>query len=218
MLDILKPKWSYPLEREFEAWIIAGIEQYARRLGRKAVIWAVSPMLEPTWPADEAVQYDGKLFGLQFKQPKLERGTLGFDRLKWDLRQPIRQLAMVQGRSEIFYCLPTFVNRDYRRNALQHCLFWRPGQALNPNVWYDNPLAQTPYKNARASGKRWGEFVENLEECAIGVSIRESGDLRSYWDELAHTEQWRELIRASTEDVPFDVEAYRLFLVFFPFG
>ena len=68
MNPILDTTHARPIEREYEGWTVEGIERYFRRIGRHASVWAVSPKLEPAWPADEIVSTSGKLVGLQFKQ------------------------------------------------------------------------------------------------------------------------------------------------------
>jgi hypothetical protein len=167
-LLLLKTTHTHPLEREYEAWIVAGIERHFDRLKIDFAIWGVSPNVEATWPADERLSVAGKIVGLQFKQAKLGSGPVGFDRLKWSLHQPRGQFELVQANPEIFYCLPTFANRVVRSEALSHCLFWRPGEEVNYNAWYDNSAAHTPYKQLRGA-MRWGAFLEALYSCTAGV-------------------------------------------------
>jgi len=168
MLPLLKATHAHPLEREYEGWIVAGIERYFESLKITYAIWAISPDLEATWPADERLNVEGKFVGLQFKQAKLAAGPLKFDRLKWSLHQPKGQFELPQATPAIFYCLPTFANRSARNEALDHCLFWRPEAAVDYNAWYDNPAALTPYKQLR-NAMRWGSFVEALFACTAGV-------------------------------------------------
>lgn len=51
-MDPMKKVHTYPLEREYEAWTIHGIEKYLRMRGLSHVVHAVSPHIEATWPAD----------------------------------------------------------------------------------------------------------------------------------------------------------------------
>jgi hypothetical protein len=178
MIELLRKTHAHPLEREYEAWIVAEIERYFEALKVDFAIWAVSPDEEATWPADEKLLTATKIVGLQFKQAKLGAGAVGVDRLKWTLHQPPGQFHLVQGTPEIFYVLPTFVNRSARHRALDHCLFWRPDAAVNLNAWYDNPAAKTPYKKLRGS-MRWGHFVESLFECSIGVRASDPAEGRA---------------------------------------
>ena len=170
MTNFLKARHAHPLEREYEAWIVQGIERYFADLGMEFAIWAVSPDVEAEWPADEKLLVGCKIVGLQFKQAKLATGTLGFDRLKWSLHNPKGQFALIQSTPEIFYCLPTFVDRAVRFHALDHCLFWRPGDAIDHNVWYENSAAHTPYKKVR-DAMRWGHFMEAMLSCTVGVKV-----------------------------------------------
>lgn len=180
MSIFLQTIFTKPQEREFEAWIIHCIEEYFEQLGTaRYAVWAVSPNDEAYWPADEALAVGCKLVGLQFKQAKLENGPLLFDRLKWTLHQPPGQFGLIQGRPEIYYCFPTFINRKFRRRALDHCIFWRPGSAVNFNVWYDNPRARTPYRSACES-MRWGRFIERILSCEIGIRINSVDQANTY--------------------------------------
>src|SRR5687768_1404406 len=112
MSGILGTRHTRPLEREYEAWAVQGIEEYFRDLGLWAAVWAVSPRVEVTWPADEVLATGGKVVGLQFKQAKLAKKGIDFDSLNWTLAQPPAQFGRIQSRPEIYYCLPTFINRD----------------------------------------------------------------------------------------------------------
>ena len=176
MTVLLQAQYAHPIEREYEAWIVQGIETYFHHASFSYAIWAVSPFEEARWPADERLALGCKVVGLQFKQAKLAKGKLDFDRLHWSLHSPDGQLKLVQRHKEIYYCLPTFVNRLLRRQALEHCLFWRPTKdEPNRNVWYENPAAQTPYKGV-CDAMRWGRFVESMLSCAVGKKISSAKD------------------------------------------
>jgi len=183
MTDLLKARHAHPLEREYEAWIVQGIERYFADLGMEFAIWAVSPDIEATWPADEKLLFGCKIVGLQFKQTKLAAGALGFSRLKWTLHSPAGQFSLVKSTPEIYYCLPTFVNRAARSHALDHCLFWRPDDANDCNVWYDNPGADTPYKKV-LDAMRWGRFMEALLSCTVGVSAKNPDEARRHIERM----------------------------------
>jgi hypothetical protein len=173
----LRTTYQKPLEREFEAWIVSGIETYLASVGIKYAIWAVSPNEEKRWPADERLTIGSMLIGLQFKKAKLASGAPGANRLHWTLHNPDGQFSLVKKRPEIFYCLPTFMNRALRTRALDHCIFWRPTGRNNKNVWYDNPNpdVETPYKKTLNS-MRWGLFMELLFQGDIGKRITSPED------------------------------------------
>lgn len=166
-------------------WVI---EEYFRSVGTPFQAWAVSPVDETTWPADESVVLDGKFFGLQFKRPDLadpRHGQLdvSLDRLKWDLGSDARQFALVKRCPEIFYCLPTFVNQQWKAVSLHHCLIWRPTRRMGARpVWYENP--QIRAWNGRIerheSCFRWGAFIERILECQIGIPVTQ-GDRHAYF-------------------------------------
>jgi hypothetical protein len=173
---------SLPLEREFEAWIVRAIEDDLDCRNLTYFLTAVSPTDEKTWPADESLLAFNKLVGLQFKRPHLAAsGGLSYSRLRWSLSQPPTQYPLVMKTPEVFYCLPTFVNRTLSRCSLQHALFWRPEPGPDREVWYDNPRAQTAYKRV-CDAFRWGRFVEGVLECTIGTAMEEGFSFREYLD------------------------------------
>jgi|TARA_R100001440_G_scaffold32079_2_gene50609 hypothetical protein len=183
-MNPLDTRFSSPLEREYEAWIVQGIEDYFLSLGKKVAVWAVSPSDEVIWPADEHLVVGKKLIGLQLK--KVEYKDNGnypkdFGRLNWKFHNPPGQFDLVVKFPEIFYCLPTFVNRDLRRQAIHHCLFWRPKPTDNRdlNAWYDNASARTPYKSI-GQAPRWGLFIEQVMGCKVGKKIKTLDDAKSY--------------------------------------
>ncbi len=187
----LKANFGKPLEREYEAWIVAGIERHFRAIGIPLSIWAIGPGEEVVWPADEKLYVDSKIVGLQFKQAKLAKGAASPDALHWSLHQPPAQFQRVLSNSEIFYCLPTFINRRVRDEALHHCLFWRP-DATKPqdkNVWYANTRARTPY-NEVAHGMRWGLFSEQLFQCPIGKKVTTATEAQAVINRIqSHVDQ-----------------------------
>jgi hypothetical protein len=171
-MDYFENRISYPLEREYEAWIISQIENYLKKISIDFDVFAVSPADEKTWPADEAIDLEGKIIGLQFKRPALSAGHSAndFSRLFWDFSNPKGQLHLVVKHPEIFYCLPTFTNRDIREEALRHCLFWRPRDGSNMRAWYNNPSRRVKTKYSEiGDATRWGYFAEQLVSCKIGL-------------------------------------------------
>ena len=180
-----------PLEREYEAWFVTALEAYFEAKGRDFRIWAVSPSDESTWPADEHLSTEEKLVGLQFKQAKLalpEVPDPDFDRLNWTFSQPSKQFELIQRCPEIFYCLPTFLNRKWKEAVLDHSILWRPepGDEVNYNAWYNNPAARTPYKalNTHFTALRWGEFYEKLLACQAGIVLSGNRSLTRYLQAL----------------------------------
>lgn len=173
-LDYLAKHISYPLEREYEAWIMQQIDDYFAAFGIAVDLFAVSPADEETWPADEVVGYQGKIVGLQFKKPRLAPSPpVDFSRLHWDFAQPPHQLARVISHPEIFYCLPTFMNRRLRGKALTHCLFWRPTDASDHRAWYENNSPKVKTQHWKISdAARWGFFVEQFISCKIGRRLK----------------------------------------------
>ncbi|MCM3172893.1 hypothetical protein [Paenibacillus sp. MER 99-2] len=186
MSSILTPYLTHPLEREFEAWVVSNIQDYYKKINIDIQICAVSPFLENSWPADEVIYHEGKLIGLQFKQAHLTLTTskvIDYSRLNWDIRNPAGQYELIQKHPEIYYALPTFVNRKWKDDALHHCIFWRPDDVKKYNAWYNNPSAtdKKSYKNIRShpNSFRWGEFVERISNCEIG-KIQDKISLNDY--------------------------------------
>ena len=170
-MDFLPVTQTIPIEREYEGWLTRGIEDYFRELSVPAQVFAVLPRYERTWPADEAIDVNGKVLGIQVKRPVLDHpaGPNDFARLKWSLAQPRHQLNLVFNHREILFCLPTFTNRDCRREALQHAVFLTPIDSTSSSVWYDNSRAHS-YPNASES-PRWGLVAEGFMRCSIGHQL-----------------------------------------------
>lgn len=190
MIDVLLPVFSKPIEREYEGWLVRGIEKYFQELGIFAVVWAVSPIIESTWPADEHFFTSGKIIGLQMKKASLcirQNRNPDFSDLHWNLYDPKGQFELIQKKNEIYYCLPTFINRKWRDKALEHCIFWRPTTAINYNTWYDNPRAKdNPYSkiSVHPNALRWGYFYEKVMACDIGVRLSMDLTLHKYLSDL----------------------------------
>lgn len=180
-IDLLDTFLSLPLEREFEGWITERILEYFESVNIQAHVWAVSPTDEKTWPADEHVWMSGKLFGLQFKRPYMADPLAGqaeqdFRRLYWPLNEKPDQFLLLRKRPEIFYCLPTFTNRHWRKPSLHHCVVWRPTPRAQPmTVWYDNTHGniRSWARNIErhANSYRWGNFVERIQQCNFGLPV-----------------------------------------------
>ncbi|WP_155604424.1 hypothetical protein [Xanthomonas translucens] len=213
MKKILGVKYASPLEREYEAWIVAGIESYLKSIGLRYAIWAVGSTQEKIWPADEKLSVGAKIVGLQFKRAKLAKGVLAKDRLSWSFGQPAGQFNLVKATPEIYYCLPTFINRDLRSEALHHCLFWRPdpGGVDKMNAWYDNPRkeVENPYKKIDES-MRWGLFFERLMYCSVGKKVNGAGDVEGVVRKIATFYTMSELARPIDGDVEGQDGAYIL--------
>jgi hypothetical protein len=208
MHKILGERYAKPLEREYEAWIVAGIESYLKNIGLKYAIWAIGPKQENVWPADEALSTGSKIVGLQFKRADLSEtaGPTSKSNLKWDLSHPAHQFGLVKANKEVFYCLPTFINRDLRAEALHHCLFWRPDSSKpdNKNPWYENPRAHddNPYKKI-SGAMRWGLFFEELMHCDVGVEVKRGADVEALTAKLFASSQV-EALRKDIEGTEVD--------------
>jgi hypothetical protein len=105
--------------------------------------------------------------------------------LKWDLHSTNNQMVLVTRNPEIYYCLPTFTNRNWKYNSLHHCVFWKPiRKNNNENAWYDNLNAKTP--NRKLSDKmRWGYFIEKILNCKIGVLIDSPDNAKKYISKIS---------------------------------
>jgi len=67
-MDSVKKRICWPLEREYEAWIISQMENYLERISTDFDVFAVSPADEKTWPADEAINFEGKIIEIGSKK------------------------------------------------------------------------------------------------------------------------------------------------------
>jgi hypothetical protein len=216
-----------PLEREFEAWTVRCIEDYLADEGWPGFVCAVSPNDERTWPSDEYFAVDGKLVGLQFKRPKVDSVASGsgptYDRLRWYLGNPPGQYQSVQAHSEIYYCLPTFVHRALSRDALHHCLFWRPPVgAATYSIWYDGTSTVTSISR-QPEAMRWGQFIESIMRCTVGrrVFADESlSDVLAEWKygPAVDGEFDNDLRPARAESNDDDVDDTPLYIVYLPLG
>lgn len=188
--DLLSVNITKPLEREFEAWTIQEIEKYFLKLGCPINVWAVSPKDENSWPSDEAFEYRGKIIGLQFKRPDISdqsKGRTPLQRLRWKLNNPPRQYSNIANAKGIYYCLPTFINRKYKRVSLHHCVFWRPNKRSDNYIfWYDNSRSHGDNYNkhlvSQSDVYRWGGFVEEIRSCKLGDLIKDKADFNGYFD------------------------------------
>lgn len=154
---------SQPLEREYEAWVMAQVEATLEQLGFEYRAAAVSPWDEASWPADEELGFGGKFVGLQFKRPDEKRLSDGRTVAKWDLRQPRGQLVRIKVIPEIYYALPTFLTRDFRRAALASCYFWRPPKR-HRKMTFDLDWI-------RGHAMMFGEFMQEILDCRIGFKV-----------------------------------------------
>jgi hypothetical protein len=157
---------SLPLEREFEAWLVRGIEDYFREVGVPATILAVSPHLERHWPADESLAVGGKVVGLQVKRPRAASSPQAD--VSWNLSNPPHQRDYIKARPELLYALPAFRDAALRRAALYHFYFWRPGKWPRSNM-SNNISAE--WVRGLTHAWEWGGFVRRIMDCKIGAPL-----------------------------------------------
>lgn len=177
-----------PLEREYEAWLVRALEDYFESVGAYYFIRAVSPISEEkSWPGDQLVFMSGKVFGLQVKRPNLQstellRTKAGEPRsrrecLHFTLER--EQKARVVKIGEIYYALPTFLSRDYRRSCLHHFEFWRPRKSHSGDISICHPRGR-----ATAAGVRWGTLIERVLECNVGRRVDSVRALEAWFSEI----------------------------------
>lgn len=197
--------FSSPIEREYESWIVQGIEKYFKELEIHAAVWAVSPANEVNWPADEQVLVGNTIIGLQMKKvtyKPLKTSNNDFGRLYWSFQNPKAQYDLVVRFPEIFYCLPTFINRNYKGQALDHCLFWRPekNSSNHKNAWYNNTKATRSHTPLREA-PRWGLFIEDMLSGKVGREFSSNDDAIRYIESI------RNYMRAPTQPEQRDPES-----------
>lgn len=179
---LLTPKFGIPIEREFEGWIVQEIEQYFIDIGLKCILFANSPMNETHYPSDELLLFESKLIGLQFKAPHLRKKIKNSPLdLSWNLSQSNgNQFNTIKKLNEIYYCLPTFTNREIKSKSLNHCIFWRPNQIQKAatTYWYDNPKVKNNNGKVNSEGARWGEFTETIFSCTIGKILQKGSSVK----------------------------------------
>src|SRR5438270_4068972 len=107
----------------------------------------------------------GKIIGLQMKRAYLtHKRNPKYPHLYWMLKHKNSdtQFRLIEKHPEIFYCLPTFTNREWYKTALQHCIFWRPQKDFNEDcVWYDKPVrtGNSITLDKDVAAHRWGAFI-----------------------------------------------------------
>lgn len=168
-----------PLEREYEGWVMREIEMYFNRLGIMNFTFGISPHIEKDWPADEALVFSNngeyKLIGFQFKRPKLTSGLKDlYKGLKWSVSDK-NQFDYIKKNKDMVYALPTFTNRNFRYSSLDHCIFWKPKRTQVPtDHFYKKSKSTSKNGYVNADGLRWGEFVERMFDCSLGVKFKSS--------------------------------------------
>lgn len=178
MPEILNIVDAHPLEREYEAWVIRCIEEYLMALGRHYRVYACDIALERAIGADEKLDLDSKIIGIQFKRALLSpvrqnQQQIDFSNLFWRLTDQGNQFTTIRNNNFVAYGLPTFINRNYRFNALHHCLFFKPRkkEATPGDYWYCHTPPQDLQHNLNfcRSSWRWGEFWEIINSCDFGT-------------------------------------------------
>lgn len=172
---------------------------YFEALGQTAHVWAVDPVTEGTWPADEHAWIGGKIIGFQLKRPELGPPPQGhlrpeFSRLFWDCGNRAKfEFIRDQDERVIWYVLPTFTNRRLRKAALHHCIFWTPKPKEEPGTrWYTTPTVQRrgrprqdhPTIERHPISYRWGNFLEMVQQCSFGHVVEEGEQAGGYISEI----------------------------------
>jgi hypothetical protein len=122
----LKQNFSIPLEREYEGWLTTEIENYFKSIGLDCNVFAVPPDVESIFPADEFYLYRGKVIGLQLKRVY---HNSNIQDLKWKFSKKQHDLMLKEG-FPIYYALPTFFNRDIKKEALHHFVFYKARESF----------------------------------------------------------------------------------------
>lgn len=178
-------------------------------LGERIAIWAVSPNEDVVWPADEAYFVDSKLIGLQIKKPSYNASkSNNFNRLSWTFHNRKGQLNLVKKFPEIYYCLPIFLNRNIKDEALNHCLFWKP-EHNDMNACYSNSKASTPHNDIK-NAHRWGLFIEDVLQCNAGRKLTGKSDAVNF------SETVRVFLREYEDSKESEGIGYHLFFVLIP--
>lgn len=163
-----------PLEREFEGWIISNIERYFETRGIKYYIRALMQEEEKEIGADEFLYFSDsfKIFGLQFKRPYINKNKTSWESLYWNLNNPPNQFLKVVTTPNLYYCLPAFTNRDFRKEALSHCYFWKPNENQKKGNFYFKKE-----KNSIENSINWEKFIEEVFQDKIGKKFNNQIEL-----------------------------------------
>lgn len=173
-MDALKSE-IIPLEREFEAWIISNIERYFETNGIKYYIRALMPKEEKKIGADELMFFSNsyKVVALQFKRPYVNIENPTWESLYWNLFNQSNQFTKVAKIPSLYYCLPAFTNRNYRKEALSHCFFWKPNKNEKDGKYYLKQGSDESHSknNYIKNPMKWVQFIKEILECRIGCKL-----------------------------------------------
>ncbi len=168
----LKQNFNIPLEREYEGWLATEIENYFNSIGLACDVIAVSPDVESIFPADEFYLYRGKLVGLQIKRVN---HNSNIQDLKWKFSKKQHDLMLKEG-FPIYYALPTFFNREIKKEALHHFVFYKATESFADEYKTVNYIDEGFSESISIDKKkhsicRWGKFSEMVFNCSIGKKI-----------------------------------------------
>lgn len=131
------------------------------------------------------MEFRSKFFGLQFK-----RSYPAGNEAQWNIDATSPQHINVCAAPEIFYALPSYINRDLRLTALHHCLFWRPCDCccqMPTSPFCISGTTQT-HSDLSACGcvnaMRWGDFVEALYRCELIDPVEPGADTRQAFEKI----------------------------------
>ena len=195
-----RPPHIETTEREYEGWIIRGMEDYFRELGIELECVAAGRLQEDRTGVDEFCGIPGKYFALQFKRPERRSDRA----INWSLG---KQISRIRQSNAIFYVLPTFLNRNLRRVALHHAFFWHPDMLDGERIFVTKSVAAYVHSAQNTNGPnqsnlteweqrellgrrseifvtahayRWGRFAEGLLSCSIGQLVETAAQGRAF--------------------------------------
>ena len=143
-----------PLEDFYIESISPKIREFLKNRGLNVIPQEISRQKEKITPYDRLYNLGFKLFGLQFKGPKLEKGEVYWERDE-------TQHSTLRNFDWIFYALPYFIDRRDTDNGLYLVKILQTSGFKNPRVYYSKKL-----------GMDWGAFITEVFECRLGMRIQ----------------------------------------------
>ncbi|MGB8216377.1 MAG: hypothetical protein WCE94_03655 [Candidatus Methanoperedens sp.] len=146
-----------PLEVEFTKRIVTSVIRYFKNQGFQADYEIVDGSKIETKEGIDAIAIIGdKILGIQTKRPN-ESNSYALEE---------RQYGKIQQRVWAYYAFPEKVSRKEWENVLHRTIFSKGNFQYKSNVSFEDIK----------DGVRWGDIAKGIEECPIGLKIKQKED------------------------------------------
>lgn len=156
---IKSDKKMIPLEVEFTKRIVTSVIRYFKNQGFQADYEIVDGSKIETKEGIDAIAVIGdKILGIQTKRPNESNS--------YTLEE--RQYGRIQQRIWAYYAFPEKVSRKEWGNVLHRTIFSKGNFQYKSNVSFEDIK----------DGVRWGDIAKGIEECPIGLKIKQKEDYK----------------------------------------